>query len=41
MNYDESTTDILQYRKENYFQFGSAILAVVYMANTMLIPNMN
>ncbi|CAD8091334.1 unnamed protein product [Paramecium sonneborni] len=41
MNYDDKTMEVVQYRKENFFQFGSSILAVLYMANTMLIPNMN
>jgi len=41
MTYDDKTMEVVQYRKENFFQFGSSILAVIYMANTMLIPNMN
>ncbi|CAD8079530.1 unnamed protein product [Paramecium sonneborni] len=41
MTYEDKTIEVIQYRKENFFQFGSSILAVLYMANTMLIPNMN
>ncbi|CAD8175314.1 unnamed protein product [Paramecium octaurelia] len=41
MTYDDKTMEVVQYRQENFFQFGSSILAVIYMANTMLIPNMN
>ncbi|CAD8154527.1 unnamed protein product [Paramecium octaurelia] len=41
MTYDDKTMEVMQFRKENFFQFGSSILAVIYMANTMLIPNMN
>lgn len=39
--YHTQDTEYLDDRKKRLFSFGSSVLAVIYMANTMVIPNMN
>lgn len=40
-SYSTQYAEYIDLREKKFFSFGSSFIAVVYMANTMVIPNMN